>query len=54
MNEEGKGFIAIDAMNSNNNVFVKMKLFAENFEEYFYSSDNVSNVLMIGLNMSHL
>jgi len=53
-NEKTKqeGGISISAMNSNGNVFVKLKLPAKNFEEYICRPKNGENSVIIGVNMS--
>jgi hypothetical protein len=52
-NEKTKqeGGISISAMNSNGNVYVKLKLPAKNFEEYICRPKNGDTSIVIGVNM---
>jgi len=53
-NEKTKqeGGISISAMNSNGNVYVKLKLPAKNFEEYICRPKNGDTSIVIGVNMT--
>ena len=48
-----EGGISISAMNSNGNVYVKLKLPSKNFEEYICRPKNGESSVIIGVNMSH-
>lgn len=46
-----KGCISVSELNSKSDVFVKLKLPAEKFEEFYFNSSNGENSISIGVNM---
>ncbi len=49
--DDKKGGLSVSALNCNGNVFVKLKLPAENFEEFYCEPPNNKNTFSIAVNM---